>query len=53
MQKAKRTVSARMHASKTMKEFFSDPINRQKRSMAMKGNFQTLCIHDFKIAHLF
>lgn len=41
MQKAKGTVAARRHTSKTMKAFFSDPINRQKRSMAMKGNFHT------------
>jgi len=39
MQKAKGTVAARRHTSNTMKAFFSDPINRQKRSMAMKGNF--------------
>lgn len=39
MQKAKRTVLARKHASKTMKAFFSDPINRQNRSIAMKGRF--------------
>ncbi|XP_004514778.1 uncharacterized protein [Cicer arietinum] len=37
LKKAKRTVSARKHASKTMKAYFSDPINRQKRSVAMKG----------------
>ena len=41
MQKAKGTVAARRHTSKTMKAFFSDPINRQKRSIAMKGNFHT------------
>lgn len=37
IKKAKRTVSARNHASKTMKDFFSDPINREKRSMSMQG----------------
>ncbi|KOM31466.1 hypothetical protein LR48_Vigan01g102100 [Vigna angularis] len=37
IKKAKGTVAARRHTSKTMKAFFSDPINRQKRSMAMKG----------------
>ncbi|TKY58805.1 DNA-binding protein HEXBP [Spatholobus suberectus] len=37
IKKAKGTVAARKHTSKTMKAFFSDPINRQKRSMAMKG----------------
>ncbi|KAI5419933.1 hypothetical protein KIW84_043917 [Lathyrus oleraceus] len=37
IKKAKRTVLARKHASKTMKAFFSDPINRQNRSIAMKG----------------
>ncbi|XP_057457656.1 uncharacterized protein LOC130748455 [Lotus japonicus] len=37
IKKAKGTVAARQHASKTMKVFFSDPINRQKRSLAMKG----------------
>lgn len=39
MQKAKGTVAARKHTSKVMKAFFSDPINRQKRSIAMKGHF--------------
>ncbi|XP_027917063.1 uncharacterized protein LOC114176280 [Vigna unguiculata] len=37
IKKAKGTVAARRHTSNTMKAFFSDPINRQKRSMAMKG----------------
>ncbi|KAG5017330.1 hypothetical protein JHK82_022955 [Glycine max] len=35
--KAKGTVAARKHTSKIMKAYFSDPVNRQKRSMAMKG----------------
>lgn len=37
IKKAKGTAAARKHTSKTMKAYFSDPINRQKRSMAMKG----------------
>ncbi|XP_057752429.1 uncharacterized protein LOC130970375 [Arachis stenosperma] len=37
IKRAKGTIAARKHTSKTMKAFFSDPINRQKRSMAMKG----------------
>ncbi|MED6186850.1 hypothetical protein PIB30_070640 [Stylosanthes scabra] len=37
IKKAKGTIAARKHTSKTMKAFFSDPINRQKRSMSMKG----------------
>ncbi|OIW09663.1 hypothetical protein TanjilG_15369 [Lupinus angustifolius] len=37
IKKAKGTVAARKHSSKTMKAFFSDPINRLKRSIAMKG----------------
>ncbi|XP_061342414.1 uncharacterized protein LOC133288624 isoform X3 [Gastrolobium bilobum] len=37
IKKAKGTVAARKQTSKAMKAYFSDPINRQKRSMAMKG----------------
>lgn len=37
IQKAKGTAAARKHASETLKAFFSDPENRQKRSIAMKG----------------
>ncbi|MED6221803.1 hypothetical protein PIB30_058205 [Stylosanthes scabra] len=37
IKKAKGTIAARKHTSMTMKAFFSDPINRQKRSIAMKG----------------
>lgn len=41
MQKAKGTVAARKHSSKIMKAYYSDPVNRQKRSMALKGHFHT------------
>ncbi|KAH9709413.1 zinc knuckle (CCHC-type) family protein [Citrus sinensis] len=37
IKKAKGTAAARKHASETLKAFFSDPENRQKRSIAMKG----------------
>lgn len=42
IKKAKGTVAARKHTSKIMKAYFSDPVNRQKRSMAMKGHFHSL-----------
>lgn len=35
--KAKGTLAARKRASETLKAFFSDPENRRKRSIAMKG----------------
>ncbi|KAM0932686.1 putative nucleotidyltransferase, Ribonuclease H [Dioscorea sansibarensis] len=37
IKKAKRTAAARKQASETMKAFFSNPENRHKRSIAMKG----------------
>ncbi|GMH31154.1 hypothetical protein Nepgr_032997 [Nepenthes gracilis] len=37
IKKVKGTAAARKHASETMKAFFSDPENRHKRSIAMKG----------------
>lgn len=39
MQKAKGTAAARKHASEALKAFFSNPENRHKRSIAMKGQF--------------
>lgn len=38
-QKAKGTAAARKRASEALKVFFSDPENRRKRSIAMKGEF--------------
>jgi hypothetical protein len=37
MKRTKGTAAARKHASETQKAFFSDPENRLKRSIAMKG----------------
>ncbi|CAK7326981.1 unnamed protein product [Dovyalis caffra] len=37
IKKAKGTAAARKRASETLKAFFSDPKNRKKRSIAMKG----------------
>ncbi|KZV44974.1 hypothetical protein F511_32721 [Dorcoceras hygrometricum] len=37
IQKTKGTAAARKHASESMKNYFSNPENRQKRSIAMKG----------------
>ncbi|KDP31467.1 hypothetical protein JCGZ_15347 [Jatropha curcas] len=37
IKKAKGTAAARKHTSETLKAFFSDPENRRKRSIAMKG----------------
>ncbi|GJY29474.1 zinc finger, CCHC-type containing protein, partial [Tanacetum coccineum] len=37
IKKSKGSVDARKHASETMKAFFSDPENRLKRSISMKG----------------
>ncbi|XP_059074387.1 uncharacterized protein LOC131078396 isoform X1 [Cryptomeria japonica] len=37
MKRAKRTPAARQHASNMMKSFFSNPENRLKRSLSMKG----------------
>ncbi|KAJ6771544.1 ZINC KNUCKLE (CCHC-TYPE) FAMILY PROTEIN [Salix koriyanagi] len=37
IKKAKGTAAARKRASETLKAFFSDPENRKKRSIAMKG----------------
>ncbi|KAF7809167.1 DNA-binding protein HEXBP [Senna tora] len=37
IKKTRGTPAARKHTSNTMKAFFSDPENRQKRSIAMKG----------------
>lgn len=37
IKKAKGTAAARKHASETLKAYFSNPENRQKRSIAMKG----------------
>ncbi|XP_057530627.1 uncharacterized protein LOC130809041 [Amaranthus tricolor] len=37
IKKAKGTDAARKHTSETLKIFFSDPENRRKRSIAMKG----------------
>lgn len=36
-QKAKGSAEARKRTSEALKAFFSDPKNRQKRSIAMKG----------------
>ena len=41
-QKAKGTDAARKQASESMKTFFSDPENRLKRSVAMKGQLHFL-----------
>jgi hypothetical protein len=37
IKKTKGTAAARKHASETQKAFFSNPENRLKRSIAMKG----------------
>ncbi|KAK3026623.1 hypothetical protein RJ639_040650 [Escallonia herrerae] len=37
IKKAKGTADARKHASDAMKAFFRDPVNRQRRSISMKG----------------
>ncbi|CAH8285969.1 unnamed protein product [Eruca vesicaria subsp. sativa] len=37
IKKAKGTPAARKHASETMKTFFSNPENREQRSLSMKG----------------
>lgn len=37
IKKTKRTAAARKHASESMQAFFSDPENRRKRSLSMKG----------------
>ncbi|WCJ42864.1 zinc knuckle (CCHC-type) family protein [Euphorbia peplus] len=37
IKKAKGTAAARKHTSETLKAFFSDPENRHKRSLSMKG----------------
>ncbi|XP_020876168.1 uncharacterized protein LOC9307998 isoform X2 [Arabidopsis lyrata subsp. lyrata] len=37
IKKAKGTPAARKHASESMKAFFSDPDNREQRSLSMKG----------------
>ncbi|KAG8663223.1 uncharacterized protein LOC110608485 [Manihot esculenta] len=37
IKRAKGTAAARKHTSETLKAFFSDPENRRKRSIAMKG----------------
>ncbi|CAL5398957.1 unnamed protein product [Camellia sinensis] len=37
IKKTKGTAAARKHASEAMKAFFSDPENRRKRSVSMKG----------------
>lgn len=37
MQKAKGTAAARKRVSEALKDFFSDPENRRKRSISMKG----------------
>ncbi|KAK6160011.1 hypothetical protein DH2020_003392 [Rehmannia glutinosa] len=37
IKKTKGTAAARKHASEAMKSYFSDPENRRKRSIAMKG----------------
>jgi len=42
MKRTKGAASARKHASETQKGFFSNPENRFKRSIAMKGNDITL-----------
>lgn len=38
-QKAKGSAEARKRTSEALKAFFSDPENRRKRSIAMKGQF--------------
>lgn len=38
-QKAKGSAEARKRTSEALKSFFSDPENRRKRSIAMKGQF--------------
>ncbi|KAJ0828788.1 putative nucleotidyltransferase, Ribonuclease H [Helianthus annuus] len=37
IKKSKGSADARKHASQSMKAFFSDPENRRKRSISMKG----------------
>lgn len=37
IKKTKGTAAARKHASEAMKAFFSDPENRRKRGVSMKG----------------
>jgi len=37
MKRTKGTAAARKHASETQETFFSNPENRLKRSIAMKG----------------
>ncbi|CAA0403826.1 unnamed protein product [Arabidopsis thaliana] len=37
IKKAKGTPAARKHASESMKAFFSNPVNREQRSLSMKG----------------
>jgi len=37
IKRTKGTAAARKHASETQKTFFSNPENRLKRSIAMKG----------------
>ncbi|XP_065861401.1 uncharacterized protein [Euphorbia lathyris] len=50
IKKAKGTAAARKHTSETLKAFFSDPENRHKRSVAMKGvNF--FCNHCGREGH--
>jgi hypothetical protein len=42
LKKTKGAPEARKKASEVMKVFFSDPENRHKRSLSMKGNFPSL-----------
>ncbi|OAO94729.1 hypothetical protein AXX17_AT5G20180 [Arabidopsis thaliana] len=42
IKKAKGTPAARKHASESMKAFFSNPVNREQRSLSMKGKSQFL-----------
>lgn len=48
MQRAKGTAAARKHTSETLKAFFSDPENRRKRSIAMKGLDSISCMFLWK-----
>ncbi|KAF2302410.1 hypothetical protein GH714_036214 [Hevea brasiliensis] len=52
IKKAKGTAAARKHTSETLKAFFSDPENRRKRSIAMKGYTGTILFKNGKLSDL-
>ncbi|KAJ0638232.1 hypothetical protein HanOQP8_Chr17g0682951 [Helianthus annuus] len=43
IKKSKGSADARKHASQSMKAFFTDPENRRKRSISMKGLLNSIC----------